>query len=337
MFAEEYTIDGADVYNEKTREIIDGRLSLNPVDIINKTLKSVYYEVAQSKSMLKSMLMLAVLSGMLRVLSDSFGKSGTNNVAFFACFGIMTLSALNIFMLVVGYGVEVVHTICDFITKFEPIFVGLLASAGAVTQAAAFQPVMSVCVYVITLVVDRIILPLSYFSAVLGIVNNIGARVEIGTLNRLLQSFAKWVLTGVLTLFTSVMALYGFGSGAFNTVATKTAKFAVGSLVPVVGGILSETIETVLSGTNLLKNAVGTAGMIAVISLAAVPIIKIWIMMMILKITAAVIEPFSDERITGVLLDIAGAVTTVFSMVIAVSVLFVVSIGIIIASTGVKL
>ena len=60
VFAEEYTIDGADVYNEKTREIIDGRLSLNPVDIINKTLKSVYYEVAQSKSMLKSMLMLDV-------------------------------------------------------------------------------------------------------------------------------------------------------------------------------------------------------------------------------------------------------------------------------------
>ena len=119
--------------------------------------------------------------------------------------------------------------------------------------------------------------------------------------------------------------------------AAKGIKFAVGSLVPVVGGLLSDTVETVVSGTNLLKNAVGTAGMITIISMSAVPVIKIWIMLMLLRVTAALTEPFADKRITDMLLGIADSISTVFSMVITSVMLFVISIGIILMCTGVSL
>ncbi len=335
--AEETEIPGEDFYNKTTQEIASGRLDLNPISIVNSLIKGVLAEITTTKALLKAILLIAVSGGLLRILSDSFGKGGANDAAFFACFAMMTAASIKIFTEVVGYGTEVIHTLCGFITKFEPIFVGLLATSGALAQAAAFQPVLAASVYLLSLTVDRLILPLAYFSAVLGIVNNIGNRIEIGTLNKLLQSTSKWVLTGVLTLFSTVLALYGFGTSAANAVATKSIKFAVGSLVPVVGGLLSDTVETVLSGTNLLKNAVGTAGMITVIGVAAVPIIKIWIMMMLLKITAAVTEPFSDKRITNILVSVADSVTTIFSMVITAVMLFVISIGIILVSTGVSL
>lgn len=335
--AEEINISGEDFYNKTAHEIMSGELYLNPVKIINNTVKSIFEEILETKNLLKSILLIAVSAGLLRILSDSFGEGETNSAASFACFVFMAGAAVKIFAEVIGYGVEVIHSLCGFITKFEPVFVGLLASSGAGVQAAAFQPVLAGSVYVLGLLVDKCILPMSYFSAVLGIVNNIGNRVELGTLNKLLQSTSKWLLTGVLTLFSSILAIYGFGTSAMNTVTLKSLKFAVGSFVPVVGGILSDTIDTVLSGTNLLKNAVGTAGMITVITVAAVPVIKIWIMMMLLKITAAVVEPFSDKRITNILIAVSESVGTVFSMVITSVMLFVISIGIILVSTGVSL
>lgn len=335
--AEEIEIAGEDFYNETAQNVISGRLDLSPVNIVNSLIKGVFAEISATKAVLKAILLIAVSGGLLRILSDSFGEGGANNAAFFACFAMMTAASIKIFSEVVGYGTEVIHSLCGFITKFEPIFVGMLVTSGAVTQAAAFQPVLAASVYLLSLTVDRLILPLAYFSAVLGIVNNIGNRMEIGTLNKLLQSVSKWVLTGVLTLFSTVLALYGFGTSAANTVATKSIKFAVGSLVPVVGGLLSDTVDTVLSGTNLLKNAVGTAGMVTVIAMAAVPVIKIWIMMMLLKITAAITEPFSDKRITNILVSVVDSVTTIFSMVITAVMLFVISIGIILISTGVSL
>ncbi len=337
LWSEDYEINGEELFNSAARDITAGNLSLNPVNIINELMSNIFSEITSTRTMLKSILLIAAAAGILRILSDSFGTNGTNEAAFFSCFLMVTAASLQVFSQVVGYGVEVIHSLCGFITKFEPIFIGLLLSGGAITQAAAFQPVMTASVYILSLAVDKIILPLTYFSAILGIVNSIGSRIEIGTLNKLIRSSSKWLLTGVLTLFSAILTLYGFGTSALNNVATKGIKFAVGSFVPVVGGILSDTIDTVLSGAGLLKNAVGTAGMIAVIAMAAAPIIKIWVMLLMLRLSAAVIEPFSDKRITAVLTAVADAASAIFSMVITAAMLFIISIGIILASTGVSL
>lgn len=337
VHADEFLIDGEDFYNEKTQEILTGRLDLNPINIVNSLISSLFSEISEIKPLLKSILLIAVASGILRILPDSFGSSDASKAAFFGCFLLITMSAIKIFSEAVGYGVDIIHALCGFITKFEPIFIGLLASGGAITQAAAFQPVLTASIYLLSLIVDKCILPLTYFSAVLGIVNNLGNRIEIGTLNNLIKSVSKWILTGVLTLFSAVLTLYGISTSSINNLTAKGIKFAVGSFVPVVGGLLSDSIDTVLSGARLMKNAVGTAGMITVISMTALPIIKIWIMLMLLRLTAAFTEPFSDKHITGVLLSIADSVQTVFSMVLTAAMLFIISIGIILTSTGVNL
>lgn len=336
VLAVESEIYGEDFFNEKKQEIVEGKLSLSPANIINLVKDSIFGEILSVKSMLKSVILVAASAGILRVLSESFASPEISDAAFFACFALMSGVCMKIFGEAVGYGVDVVHGMCQFITKFEPIFIGLLVSGGAITQAAVFQPPLAASVYLLGTLVDKCILPITYFSAVLGIVNNIGERVEIGTLNKLLNSCSKWLLTGILTLFSSVLTIYGFSSSALNAVAAKGIKFAVGSLVPVVGGLLSDTVETVISGTNLLKNAVGTAGMITVIAMTATPAIKVWIMMMLLKVTAALCEPFSDKRIIGVLLSVSNAVSAVFQMVITSGMLFIISIGIILAATGVS-
>lgn len=335
-YAEGIEIGGEAFYNQKAQEIATGQLDLNPVNIINTVKNSIFGEIIAVRSMLKSVILVAVAAGLLKVLSDAFATSETGEAAFFACFAMMSAISVKIFGEAVGYGAGVVRDICEFITKFEPVFVGLLVTGGAITQAAAFQPVLASSVYILGLLMDKCILPITYFSAILGVVNNIGGRVEIGTLNKLLNSCSKWLLTGVLTLFSAILTLYGFGTSALNAVAAKGIKFAVGSLVPVVGGLLSDSVETVISGTNLLKNAVGTAGMITVVSMMAVPAIKIWIMMMLLKVTAALCEPFSDKRIIGVLLSVSDAVSAIFQMVITAAVLFIISISIILLSTGVS-
>lgn len=336
VFAEDIEIAGEDFYNETAGDIVSGQLDLNPVTIINRAKDMVFDEIDGIKPMLKSILLISVVAGILRVLGDSFSGKETGEAAFFVCFAMISVTCVSVFSEAVGYGARVVHGLCEFITKFEPILMGLLLSSGSLTQAAAFQPVLAASVYILGILVDKCILPMTYFSAILGIVNNIGKRVEIGTLNKLLTSVSKWILTGVLTLFSAILTLYGFGTSALNTVAAKGIKFAVGSLVPVVGSLLSDTVETVISGTNLLKNAVGTAGMITVIVMSAVPVIKVWIMMMLLKVTAAFCEPFSDKRITGVLLSVADAVSAVFQMVVTAGMLFIISIGIILISTGVS-
>lgn len=337
IFAEDGHISGEHFYNGLVSDIVSGRLDLSPVRIINTVTDSILGEIKGLGGLIKTVIVTGILGGVLKILSDSMGNGEVSSAGFFACFSLMASLSLEIFTKVVGYGADVVGRLCDFITKLEPVFIGLLVSAGAITQAAAFKPVIAVSVYVVGIVVDRCILPLTFFSAMLAVVNNLSGRMEMGTMNKLIQSVSRWILVGILTIFSAILTFYGFTASSLNTVATKGIKFAVGSLVPVVGNLLTDTVDTVISGAGLLRTAVGTAGMITVIAITFLPIIKIWIMMMLLRLCASFIEPFSDKRITNMMLGMSDAVTGVFAMVITASVLFIISIGIILSATGVSI
>lgn len=336
-YAEDGYIQGEGYYNSVVGDIVSGELELSPGEIINKILDGLWKEVDGLGGFIKTVMLTGIFGGILSVVSESMGGSEAGEAGFYACFSLMSVTALEVFFQVVGYATEIIGGLCDFITKLEPVFMGLLVTAGAIAQGAVFKPVITASVYIMSLAIDKCVLPLAYFSAMLAIVNNLSGRIELGTLNKMLQSVSRWILVGILTIFSAILTFYGFASGAANAVTVKGIKFAVGSLVPVVGNLLSDTVETVISGAGLLKTAVGTAGMITVITITAMPVIKIWVLMMLLKLCASLIEPFSHKRVTNMLLSMSDAVTVIFSMVITTAVLFLISIGIILGATGVNL
>ena len=86
-----------------------------------------------------------------------------------------------------------------------------------------------------------------------------------------------------------------------DQLATKTTKTAVSTFVTVVGKILGDTVESVLSCTNVIKNAVGTLGMIGVIFIAAVPLIRIGITMLLFYLISGLAEAVADKKIVYVI------------------------------------
>ena len=336
VYAESYEIKGNRIFNDTTQSIIDGTFSPEPSNVINAFISSFFSEIKSTASELKTVLIICVISGLLKILTDSFMDSQAANSASLGCFLLAAFPILKLFSDIMGYASHAINNLCDFITKFEPVFMTMLISGGAVFQAAAFSPILAASVYISSVIINKCILPLCCFSAILGISDSLG-ELGTGALSKLVNSVSKWLLTGLLTLFTALLSIYGFASKAFNNVTVKGLKFTVGSLVPVVGGILSDTVDTVLSGANLIKNAVGTAGMVTVVSIVFIPVLKILAMLTLLRLCGALLEAFSEKRITAILGSVADAVKTAFSTVIATAVLFIISISVILLASGVSL
>lgn len=332
--ATEYVkIDGEELFNDTAENIISGEFSLSPIKLFQDFIDKLFSELSSSKSEMLGLLLIAAISGILQALKLNGEKSETTDAVFFTCFTIMTMSALKIFSVTVGYGVSVIQNISDFITKLSPMLMVLLVSGGSVTSAAAFHPILSAAVYITALIVDKCIVPLVYLSAVLGIVGHITPKLQITAVTKLVRAIGKWILLSTLTIFTGITALYGFSAPTFDAVALKGLKFAVGSFVPIVGGILSDTVETVLSGTELMRGAVGTAGIITIVATCLTPILKVFIIKLMIEICAAASEPLTDKRIMEMLKDIAASVSMVLGMMITISMLFIITIAIILSST----
>lgn len=328
--AQEFTIEGADLFNETVSEISSGNMSLSASGVLKYIWDGFFGELRSVGRLMLSIFATSALSAMLGIVK----RDETGEAAFFVCFCISAAATAKIIGITVGYGESVIDEMCDFVTKLAPILCILLAGGGFVSSAQAFYPVFSASVYVICMIMEKFIVPMIYLSAVCGIVNNISGRVSLNNFSKMIKSFSKWILTLSLTIFSGINALYGFCMPGIDGVGLSAAKLAVGSFVPLVGGFLADSIETVISGARLMKNAVGTAGIIALLAICAIPLIKMGAVIFALKISAAIIEPVGDKRFSDMTAEAAEAATTVFAMTAVTAVLFILTIAIILGATN---
>ncbi len=327
-------IEGEAFFNDTVDELMNGEFTINPITLINRLISDFTKEARSSIKTVLTLLLISVLSSVVNVLSSSFGEKTSSEAAFFACFTLMSGLSLKCFTTALDCGTEVIKNMTDFITKLSPAFMLTLAASGAPMSAAAFRPVLSGAVYIISMLIESTLMPLMTFGAILGVVGGISDKVQITKFCSVVRSITKWLMAAVITIFTGISAIYGFNAPALDAMSAKAVKFAVGSLVPVVGGFLSDTLETVISGTRLMKNAVGTAGIIAILSVCILPVIKIFFIQVVLRLASAVAEPVTDTRISKMLWEVSEAVTTVFGVVIMTAVLFLINISLIIIFTS---
>ena len=151
--------------------------------------------------------------------------------------------------------------------------------------------------------------------------------LKISKIVECLESLIRWGLKGTIGLVLGMHTIQGLLLPAVEEVK-KNAVIKAGGAIPVVGDTFTGVAEMVLSVANLMKNAVGVAGVIAMILLCTVPLLKILLYTVVFKITAAVLEPLGEKRIcecfhsvattAGLLLYLEGAALLLFSITILI-------------------
>ena len=129
----------------------------------------------------------------------------------------------------------------------------------------------------------------------------------------------------ILTIFTTYISITGVVSGSTDAAALKATKVTISSVVPVVGGILSDASEAVLVTAGLMKNAAGVYGMIAVLALFLNPFLRIGLQYLLLKATAALGGIFSVKEMSGLAEDFGTAMGLLLAMTGSVCLLLLIS------------
>ena len=113
--------------------------------------------------------------------------------------------------------------------------------------------------------------------------------------------------------------------------AVKTTKFAIGNFIPVVGGFVSDSFDIILSSSQLIKNVFGGIGLILLVGICLIPIIKIMSIILVYKSSAIVIEPVGENSISNFLNEIANLMSVMLACIIAITIMFFVTISIVFA------
>lgn len=278
--------------------------------------------------LLIGLLAVAVITGFLRAIGDA-GMSGLNDIAGFVCQCFAIGMALTGFLSLALLARDCIVQTTAFIELAFPVLLTLLTAAGGIASSGIFQPAMAMLCSGVSVALQGVVMPTVLVGGVMGVLNNITGRAQLGQLFNLSKTAAKWMIGLLFTLYFAVTSLQGMSASAFDGVSIRTAKFAIDKLVPIVGGAVSGTVDTVLGCAMLAKNAVGLAAIFISFGIICMPLMRIGVGMLSFRLAAAVCEPIGDPRLPKMLAALADVLTYLFAATLSLSVMFMITVGLI--------
>ena len=286
-------------FNTIFEESLQGKLSQNI--IINTVGKILGTELKESLKMLVSILLIIIIYGLMKNISENLGNNQTGKIGHFFQIIILITALMEVYTHILQIVKETLETISSFTYMLLPLFISLSISTGNITAATGIQSVILVSINIITTFINQILIPIIIVATVIGIISNISDEVHMNRLSKYMKSTIIWILCIFLTIFTCVLSLESNLGQGIDQFTSKTTKTAVSTFVPVVGKILGDTVESVLGCTNIIKNAVGTLGVIGTIFIAATPLIRVGLTTLFIYLISGLAEIVADEKIVYVL------------------------------------
>ena len=307
-------------------DMAKGKFEFNIKSLVEQALLYLFNEIHQNIHVLIKLVILVVLCALLKNLQASFLSEGVGELAFFVCYIVLVSIMLVSFSSALNMGKNIIDSMVNFMYATVPILITLLVSGGSITSGSVFQPVLIMIVEFVATVIKNVFIPLIFLSTILSIVNNISNKIQISKLAGFIKQITGWALGLILTVFIGVVSIQGTLGAVVDGVASKTAKFAIGAFIPVVGKCLSDAADTVLACTLLVRNAGGVAVMIGIIVICTVPLLKILALIILYRITGVLIEPIAEKRLTDCVNDIADSLTYILGIVASVAFMFLISV-----------
>lgn len=314
--------------NNLLSEAIKG--NVNNKTIFQKILQMLGKEVSTSLKTLVSVLVIIVIHGILKSITDSLENKNISQIIYFVQYILIVTLIMSNFTEIINLVKNTANDLVGFINVLMPLLLTLMVYTGSITTSSLLEPIILFAINLIGNLIKNILIPVVLIIVVFSIISKISERIQVEKISKFLRSSIVWGLGVVLTVFVGVVSLEGTLSSSVDGITAKTAKTAVSTVIPVVGKILGDVVDSVLGCGIILKNAIGLVGVIVVIGICIVPIIKIATLCIMYSLASAIVQPIADNKIVKVLDEMSGVFKLLLGILCALSVMLIVGITLVV-------
>lgn len=296
--------------------------------IYSKLLAIAGEEVIDAIRILASFLIIVVISSILKNVADNLENKSVAQITYYIIYILIVTLIMTNFSKIISNIKETISNLIGITNSLIPILLALMTATGNGISATAIEPIILTVIIFVANTITSFILPIVLVATAMSIVSNLSENVQIDKLSKSIKSGILWFLGILTTGFTMVLSFEGTLTSNVDGITAKTLKTSVSTFVPVVGKALSESADTVLGCTSILKNAIGIVGMIIIVGICAAPIIKLTILTAMYKVSSAICEPISDKRIVNLLEQMSSTFKVLLGIMFFISALIIIGLAI---------
>lgn len=325
-----YSISFQEIINQITGE--DGITGQGIFPVLNKTFLQV---ITGSKTAVVQIIILALFSAAIRCFGPSACKEQISDTAQMILSISLTAVLLASFYTACTISTDTLEGCISVYKAVVPVFFSAVAFASGNVTAAVYYEIVLMLITTVNLLFKSVLIKVNQIYMLISMADAVAKEERFTKAAELCVQVMKWSSRTALVVFTGLGGLKGMIVPVSETYKKKMLYRAVQTL-PGVGGSIETVTQTVWGAAKIIKNGIGMAAVIAVLLVCAVPVLKLVLMAVLFKVTAAVIEPAADKRVVKAVNALGTAVGMLLMTVLAAVSLFLLMLAMIVMMTGLQ-
>ena len=331
-------LEEAQKYNEdlEISEIFNSSLSgkFDNNKILKFFTKHINKNLKQAILTLSGIIIIVIINSILKAISENLGNENVSNIAFYVQYILIVTLIMKNFSDVIVSVKSSIQNLNTFSNALIPLMTTLMIATGNITTSSVLEPILIFIVTFIGNFISNVLIPIILVSTAIGIISKVSSQVQITKLSNFMKKSSTWILTTVLAIFISIASLEGGLTGSLDGITKKASKSVISAVVPVVGNILGDAVETILGYSNIIKNAVGIVGILIITGICIKPIISLAMLTITYYLGAALCEPIADERVVGIIEQMASTFKTLLAVMFSATTMIIVGLALVMKITS---
>ena len=278
-------------------------------------------------------LLLAVFAGVFGALLDSLGGKEVSKMSFLMLHILLFSTLMSLYYEMLEITREVVQAILLVMNAAIPVYYVAVVSSGNNLSAYTYYRISVLAIYVVEQVILHVILPFVSGYMILSFGNALWLEKKLSAVTEFMKKTIAVFLNTIVGVVSGISFLQSMVSPMIDGLKNN-AVGKVTSMVPGIGNAAEGMTELTVGSLVLIKNSVGLCIFLILLITAAVPVIKLFLVSILLKGCGALMAIISEKNFAKPVLELSEAVAILLKIVMTVLLLFVVSIAIVLFTTN---
>ncbi len=306
----------------------DSLAKFTPANMLGSLWNSLKSAASAPVKAVMAVIAILLACALLNTLKSSIGDKSLQNV-----FNIVSSLCIATVILVpvsqcVSHCAQTISESSGFMTAFLPVYSTLATLSGHPASAIASQSLLIVSSDALSSITTTTFVPMVDMYLGFCVVGAVSPGINISGIASFIKSAVSWALGLCLTIYTGILTVQGVIASAADSVTVKAAKFVVDGAVPVVGGAISDAMNTVISCTGLLKTTVGAYAIVVFILAFLPPLLECLLWLLAADLSLAVADILGIENMSGMLKSVREALKLLIALVLVSALAMIISVSV---------
>ena len=320
-------------FTELVMSLIKGEETYQAKDIGEWLKNALCAECRENKALLIQVLIIGIAFGILKNFTGLFENSYISELCFVMVYCVLVILLMKSFLIMDNLAKETLKTTVEFMQTLVPVYCMSMIFSNGATTAAGFYEVTFLIISLVQWMILYVLVPLVQVMILFVFLNEVVEGERFSKMTELLEDGIRFVLKFVTGTVVGLNVVQGLIQPAADRL--KGSMFVTtASAIPGIGNSVRAVSEIIVGAGTLIKNSVGVAAMIIVLGITLMPVLKMGVLAFFYKLSAAVIEPVADKRISGTLNGVCKGSVLLAKIMLTSMLLFLITIAMVAASSS---